>query len=282
MTLHPPTFFAYARRAPFGGRLTQAQVQGCEAIIAAARDITDDRHLAYILATAFHETGGKMQPVREGFAKTDAGARRAVAGRRYAREYDGKVYYGRGHVQLTWLSNYRKMGAALGLDLVGNPDLALDLQVSVRILIEGMTNGETGVGDFTKHSLEDFFNATTDDPVGARRIVNGTDKASLIAGYHVNFLDSIKAARAEQARPFPAPAAVAEAARPDGADLKTDKTAIGGVLAGLGGLGGIAAFAQPVLAGVSSPWAFAAFALVAVGVFLVLTGRVQIKRVGGV
>ncbi len=277
MTLHLPTFFAYARRAPFGGRLTQAQVQGCEAIIAAAREITDDRHLAYILATAFHETGGKMQPVREGFAKTDAGARRAVAGRRYAVEKNGHVYYGRGLPQLTWERNYIRMGLVLGVDMKNNPDLMLDPDLSARALVLGMTDGM-----FTTKRLSDYFNATTDDPEGARRIVNGTDKASLIAGYHTAFLDSIKAARAEQARPFPAPAAVAEAAKPDGADLKTDKTAVGGVLAGLGGLGGIAAFAQPVLQGIASPWAFAAFALVAVGVFLVLTGRVQIKRVGGV
>lgn len=275
--LHLPTFFAYARRAPFGGRLTQAQVQGCEAIIAAARDITDDRHLAYILATAFHETGGRMVPVREGFAKTDAGARRAVAGRRYAVEKNGHVYYGRGLPQLTWERNYIRMGLVLGVDMKNNPDLMLDPDLSARALVLGMLDGM-----FTTKRLSDYFGPNVDDPEGARRIVNGTDKASLIAGYYVAFLDSIKAARAEQARPFPAPAAVAEAAKPDGADLKTDKTAVGGVLAGLGGIAGVGALVQPILQGIASPWAFAAFALVAVGVFLVLTGRVQIKRVGGV
>lgn len=277
MTLHLPTFFAFARRAPFGGRLTQAQVEGCEAVIAAWRG-TDDRHLAYILATAFHETGGKMQPVREGFAKTDAGARRAVRGRRYAREVDGHVYYGRGLVQLTWKANYRRMGEALGLDLVGNPDLMLDMAESVRALILGMTDGMFSAGQ----TLAKYFNATTDDPEGARRIVNGTDKASLIAGYHASFLDSIKAARAEQARPFPAPEAVTEAAKPDGADLKKDPVVIGGVLTGAGVLGGMVTYAKPVLESINSPWAFGFALVIALGLFLVLTGRVQIKRVGGV
>lgn len=286
MALDHATFFAYARRAPFGGGLTQEQVKGCEAILNAWRG-TDDRHLAYVLATAFHESAGTMAAVREGSTRTrrltDAQARRVVASRRYGKpdEETGHVYYGRGLVQLTWKSNYQKMGEVLGLDLVNSPDKALDPDVSVAILIEGMTNGETGVGDFTKKSLEDYFNATTDDPEGARRIVNGTDKASLIAGYHHNFLDAIKAARAEAAKPTPVPAPVVEAAKPDGAALTKDKTAIGGALAGLGGLGGLAAFAKPILEGITSPWAFLAFALIAVGVFLVITGRVEIKRKAG-
>lgn len=277
------TFFAFARRAPFGGRLTQQQVDGMNAILSAWRG-DDDRHLAYILATAFHETGGRMVAVREGFARTDAGARRVVAHRRYGRPdpQTGHVYYGRGHVQLTWKTNYRKMGEALGVDLVNNPDLALDPAISVRILIEGMTNGQTGVGDFTRKSVEDYFNATTDDPEGARRIVNGTDKASLIAGYHRAFLDSIKAAREAAQTPEPVPPAVVEAARPDGANLATDKTTIGGIAVGAGTLVAAGGMIKPILEGIASPWAFAAFALIAVGVFLVITGRVQLKIKGGV
>ena len=277
-TLHLPTFFAFARRAPFGGRLTQVQVTGCEAILSLWTG-TDDRHLAYILATAFHETGGKMQPVREGFAKTDAGARRAVAGRRYAKvdAETGHVFYGRGLVQLTWKTNYRKMGEALGLDLVNDPDLMLEMAPSVRALIVGMVDGM-----FTNKRLAQYFNATTDDPVGARRIVNVTDKASLIAGYHRAFLDSIKAARAEAATPYPAPAHVEAAAKPDGADLKTDKVVVGGVLTGAGVLGGMVTYAKPVLESIDGPWAFAFAVVIAVGLFLVLTGRVQLKVRGGV
>lgn len=278
MTLHLPTFFDFARRAPFGNSLTAEQVHGCEAILKAWTG-TDDRQLAYVLATAFHETAGTMAPVREGSTRTrrltDAQARRVVAKYRYGKEdrETGQVYYGRSLPQLTWRRNYQKMGDKLGLDLVWNPDLTLDVTVGAKMLVVGMVDGM-----FTGKRLSDYFNAATDDPEGARRIVNGTDKASLIAGYHRNFLDSLKAARSASA---PAAATKALAVIPDGADLKKDKTAVGGVLAGLGGLGGVAAFAQPILQGIASPWAFAAFALIALGVFLVLTGRVQLKgRVG--
>ena len=294
MTFHLPTFFAFARRAPFGNSLTKEQVAGCEAIINAWTG-EDDRQLAYILATSFHETAGTMAPVREGSTRTrrltDAQARRVTAKYRYGKPdpITGQVYYGRADPQLTWKRNYEKMGKALGLNLVDNPDLILEPATSKRALILGMVDGM-----FTGKKLSDYFNATKDDPEGARRIVNGTDKASLIAGYHRNFLDSLKAARAaiENERTAAAGqvmaatafdrARVEAAAIPDGADLSKDKTAIGGMLAGLGGIGGIAAFAQPILQGIASPWAFAAFALVAVGVFLVLTGRVQLKGRAGV
>lgn len=288
MTLDRATFFAFARRAPFGNRLTQEQVDGCEAILNAWTG-DDDRQLAYVLATAFHETAGTMAPVREGSTPsrrlTDSQARRVVAKYRYGKpdQETGHVYYGRGLVQLTWRRNYEKMGRKLGMDLVWMPDGVLGLSVSARILITGMTDG-----DFTGRKLSDYFTSDKEDPEGARRIVNGTDKASLIAGYYKNFVDSLKVAR-EKAEDAAVSASAAKrieaahaiAAQPDGPDLTKDKTAIGGVLAGLGGIGGAAAVIKPVLEGIASPWAFLAFALVLVAAFLVLTGRVQIKGRAG-
>ena len=43
-------------------------------------------------------------------------------------------YFGRGFIQLTWRGNYLDAGEALGLDLVGMPELALDSVVAARIL----------------------------------------------------------------------------------------------------------------------------------------------------
>jgi putative chitinase len=42
-------------------------------------------------------------------------------------------------------------------------------------------------GLFTGVSLEDFLNVTTTDWIHARKIINGMDKASAIAGYAQDF-----------------------------------------------------------------------------------------------
>lgn len=65
------TFLAYARRAPFGGRLTLSQIDGMNAILdeldrrQSTAKVIDNRWLAHKLATVFHETGGTLQPVIE-------------------------------------------------------------------------------------------------------------------------------------------------------------------------------------------------------------------------
>lgn len=299
MTRDLPTLFAYLRRAPFGGRLTQLQVEGVERLIAAwdrnAPQPADERQLAYVLATIFHETGGRMQPVRETFATSDAQAIRRLdaamaAGRlpQVSKPYWRAGWFGRGDVQTTHERNYRKVGEAIGVDLVADSGKLLNPDVSAKAAIVGMLQGLFVPG----HDLDRYFNPEREDPEGARRIINGTDKASLIAGYYRNFLDSLEAAKNEAMRladrdiatkpdPQPTPAVIA-AAKPDGADLKKDQTALGGVLAGLGGLGGAAAVLKPVLEGVSSPWALAAFVVVLIAAGLVLTGRVQLKVGGGV
>ncbi|MBZ7927036.1 hypothetical protein LAC81_25405 [Ensifer adhaerens] len=64
-------FLAYARRAPFDGRLTLSQIDGMNAILdewdrrQSTGKVIDNRWLAYMLASVFHETGGTLQPVIE-------------------------------------------------------------------------------------------------------------------------------------------------------------------------------------------------------------------------
>jgi hypothetical protein len=178
-------FFDAVRAKLFGGSLTQSQVSGINAVLDEweKRHLTDLRWLAYMLATDKHETNATMQAVREAYWMSEEWRKTHL---RYW------PYYGRGLVQLTWEENYRKMSKVVGVDLVANPDAALDLAQAVQVMFEGMMRAETGVGDFTGACLEQFFNATTDDPIGARRIINGTDKAPLIAGYHYDFLTALR------------------------------------------------------------------------------------------
>lgn len=181
-------FFSTVRTTLFGGKLTQAQVDGLSAIIRNWPEKQDARWIAYSLATAYHETGRTMEPVRETFAKSDAEARLKLKSRAYAKgdSETGHAYYGRGLVQLTWRVNYEEWGAELGVDLVNNPDFALDLTNAAKILVGGMMKGT-----FTGKTLARYFNEITDDPRNARRIINGTDRAADIAGYHAQFLDAL-------------------------------------------------------------------------------------------
>lgn len=175
-------FFNFTRAQLFGGKLKQSQVDGLNAILdywAAHMAAKDDRWLAYALGTAYHETDKTIGPIREyGLGKD----------RPYgvpAGPY-GKIYYGRGLVQLTWLKNYTKMSSVVEADLVADPDLVLDLKFAVPIMFIGMEQGSfTGVG-FSK-----YFNSEKEDWVGARKIINGTDKAQLIAGHAQLFYAAI-------------------------------------------------------------------------------------------
>jgi predicted chitinase len=123
--------------------------------------------VAYILATAEHESS--FTPIREG---NYLGAR-AEAFRRGLRYY---LYYGRGFVQLTLPGNYEQYGTALTIPLAVDPDLALQANVALYVLVHGMMNGR-----FTGAPLTRYVNERGTDFVNARRVVNGLDRADHIA-----------------------------------------------------------------------------------------------------
>jgi Chitinase class I len=175
-------FFDHARQHLFDGRLRQGQVNGLTAILDYWETTSakkDDRWLAYAFATTHHETDRTFRGIEE-YGKG--------RGRPYGQvdPETGQAYYGRGFVQLTWRANYKKMGALLGIDLVRSPEKALDLDVATKILFMGMTRGM-----FTGKKLSNYFSEDTEDWVNARRIINGTDKANLIADYGKQYYAAI-------------------------------------------------------------------------------------------
>ncbi|HVZ14068.1 MAG TPA: hypothetical protein VG894_06370 [Bauldia sp.] len=182
-------FFDRIRQPLFDGRLRQSQVDGLTALLDGwERDHAGaDRHwLAYALATAHHETGRELQPIREEGSDAyltrlyDIGGERPALARRMGNiePGDGVRYCGRGFVQLTWRNNYAAMSPIVCIDLVRFPERALEIGPATEILFHGMI-----AGSFTGAKLGDYFDRVHADWKGARRIVNGSDHAALIAGY---------------------------------------------------------------------------------------------------
>lgn len=162
------------------GALQQIQVDSTHALLASCtkHNVSDNRHIAYILATACHECG--LRPIEEHLASRE--------GHSYNNPdpTTGQTYYGRGLVQLTWKGNYGTFGTLLGIDLIHHPELALVPYNAAEIAVIGMKDGRfTGVG------LSKYFNDEKTDWVNARKIINGLDQADRIAGYGLKIFEAI-------------------------------------------------------------------------------------------
>lgn len=187
-----PAFFTAVRKGILGPTLEQGEVDGCDAILAAMAG-TPISWCAYALATAYHETAHTMQPISEyGGAKyftrmyDITGARPRLAhDMGNTTPGDGPRYCGRGFVQLTWKSNYAKASQVVGEDLIAHPEKAMRIDIAAKIMRGGMENGW-----FTGKALRHYLpspRGTIEQYISARRIINGNDKAQLIAGYAMQF-----------------------------------------------------------------------------------------------
>lgn len=202
-------FFASIRKSGLFPGLSQPQVDGIVAILDEANKRgTPQTWLAYMLATPYLETGSAMQPIKENLNYSAQGLQRTfpkyftppqatayarqperIANRAYANRMgngneasgDGWLYRGRGLVQITGKDNYKKFGIA------DDPDQALIDKVAVRIMFDGM---EQGI--FTGKKLSDYFHDNVADWTGARRIINGQDRAKDIASYANIFYKAIR------------------------------------------------------------------------------------------
>jgi len=164
-------FFEHVSHALFGGKLTKAQTNGIKRILDYRESrypkMSDDQ-LAYLLATVKWETAHAMTPVRE------------AGGERYLKAKKYYPWVGEGLVQVTWEINARKFGAKKPGDLLSWP-------IALHAAFEGMTKGM-----FTGKKLSDYIANGRADYIGARRIINGTDQAKVIAGFAHAFRDALR------------------------------------------------------------------------------------------
>jgi predicted chitinase len=166
---------------PKGDDLARAIVAYCR-----SNGITDTGQVCYILATAQHESGmgqyseeiesGAQYEGRQDLGNTQPG--------------DGVKFKGRGYVQVTGRKNYDRWSKFLGIDAIANPALLAQPKYAISTLCLGMT-GKNGAPNFTGVTVGQYINGGRRDFVGAREVVNGSDRASLIASYAEAWLGKI-------------------------------------------------------------------------------------------
>ncbi len=216
-------FFAALRARGFdlfGTSLSQGQVDLINAIL--DKTVGWPRaHVAYALATAYHETGGKrMVPSRENLFYTTAEQIRKTWPSRFPTEssaapflrnpaklanhvYNGRLgnvagtndgynFRGGGADHLTGRENYERFAKICGVDVVANPDLMLRPDLAAHSLAHGLSTGR-----YRGRKLSDYDRADGFDFVGARAIVNADVKANgaLVAGYARKFDSALQSAK---------------------------------------------------------------------------------------
>jgi predicted chitinase len=209
-------FYDDVRSDLFNGRLGQEQVDGMEAILnfwedppvqptgvfKVNWDIRVVGWLAYMLATTYHETAFRMQPITEYGSRSyfDRYEGRTDLGN--DQPGDGYKFRGRGYVQLTGRRNYQEMTPIVNgfypqsPDFTVDPDAVNDDRYAAVIMFYGMFVGiftgkalKNYIGDPEKGQIVDYYNA--------RRIINGLDKAGMIEGYAKEFAQALDRAGAK-------------------------------------------------------------------------------------
>lgn len=173
------------------------------ALAAAGKAGITGAHLAQFMAQLDHESGHftrveenlrysakRLRQIFPKYYKTDAEAQademqpQKIANRVYANRMgngppesgDGYKYRGRGLIQLTGKDNYKRFGSMVGMDLVGNPDMAGSLSTAADI-----------AAAFYKKNVMDR-GIPAEDTKKVTKAINGgsiglSDRESLFASY---------------------------------------------------------------------------------------------------
>lgn len=189
-------FDLYRRDFDVDGKLNAQQVQDLNTFLDLFEQYShwfNTAQWAYVFATTYHETAATMAPVREAFRMSEAWRK---ANLRYW------PHYGRGYVQITWKENYEKFTVILKRDLnitIRQRDDFMLPHVAFYTMIYGFKHGS-----FTGQKISDYIPTTGSQGsipttgglgglkehfISARRCINGSDRAELIASHAIKFLN---------------------------------------------------------------------------------------------
>lgn len=269
-------FFDSIRTSLFN-QLSTDQVQNLNFIFDAWKEVDDKdiRLLSYSLAIAYHEVGPNLTPVSENLnysaqrmtevwpsrfktleaAKPFANNPEKLANKVYGgrlgndKEGDGWRYRGRGYSQITGKVSYDKFAKLLNLDLVGNPDLALQQKVAAKILIMGIRDGL-----FTGKKFSDYTSYEKARPTvnadSTRKTQGGKSTISKdIAGYANKFEKALENGISEGVAVVVQPSTSTPVAIPT--TVNNQNSALGKLIGLLIALAGVLAAAAAKLFGVA-------------------------------
>lgn len=173
------------------------------------RGDSDERRLAFILATARRESQSTFTAIREApRCRDDEACRERVIGAMLARraelkkrpprpnyalpDSNGHRYYGRGFIQLTFKENYADAGDKLGIDLVNNPDKVLDPRIAAEILVRAMLEGWYG----SRRPLSFYIGGSKEDWINARNNVNpNSPNKPVTKAYATDLVECLRSAQ---------------------------------------------------------------------------------------
>lgn len=144
--------------------------------------------IAYLLATVRHETAFTYQPTEERGSETylkeryfkDQNIRRALGN---TTDQDAVDFRGRGYIMVTGRRNYEIVGKAIGVDLIAKPDVLMQPDIALKVLLTCFVIERC----FTGKLMSDYLSRDPPDYVNARRVFNGVDQAPKIADYAKRF-----------------------------------------------------------------------------------------------
>lgn len=169
----------------FEGRITRDQEKAIEEILNhwyLQYPEGDPRCLAYILATADYETDRSFRPIED---KTKGkGERYGLMEKKNGKTYSSplQLYYRRGIVPLVWYEIYESIGIKIGVDLLTQPELAMNNKIAIQIIVEGMMEGW-----FTSYRLQDFFTSSKEQWLEARKVLKTSERNQLIKSLALNY-----------------------------------------------------------------------------------------------